>query len=83
MCDQNFRIDVFTASGTMFQLLEEFEHLCDANDRASLIAMQGLRMCITPECMTYIPVHMITSVSISHPTKTFEISAAVGLLDAS
>lgn len=61
----------------MFQLLEEFDHLCDANARASVIALQGLRVCITPECLTFIPAHMITSVAISHPTKTFDISAAV------
>lgn len=65
----------------MFQLLEEFEHLCDANNRASVIALQGLRVCITPECMTFIPAHMITSVSIFHPTKKFEISAAVVEID--
>ena len=74
---EQYRVDVFTSSGMMFQLLEEFEHLCDANARASVIALQGLRVCITPECLTFIPAHMITSVSIYHPTKVFEISAAV------
>lgn len=72
-----YRVDVFSSSGVMFQLLEEFEHLSDANARASVIALQGLRVCITPQCLTYIPAHKIDSVSIYHPTKTFEISAAV------
>lgn len=76
-----YRVDVFTASGLMIQLLEEFEQLCDANNRASVIALQGLRVCLTPECMTFVPAHMITSVSIYHPTKTFEVSAAVVEID--
>lgn len=76
-----YRVDVFTASGLMIQLLEEFEHLADANNRASVIALQGLRVCLTPECLTFIPAHKITSVSIYHPTKTFEISAAVAEID--
>lgn len=78
---EQYRVDVFTSSGVMFQLLEEFEHLCDANARASVIALQGLRVCITPECLTFVPAHMITSVSIYHPTKTFEVSAAVVEID--
>lgn len=76
-----YRVDVFTASGLMIQLLEEFEHLCDANNRASVIALQGLRVCLTPECLTFIPAHKITSVSIYHPTKTFDVSAAVVEID--
>lgn len=65
----------------MIELEEPFAVYSDAADKASLIALSGLKVCMTPDCMTFIPLAQISSVSVEDTEHKFVPNATIIPLD--
>lgn len=77
MLSNRYKVQVMTHSGYAIELDEEFKIFSDASDRASLITLQGLRVCLTADGMSYIPAQQISSVFVEDLQKEFVPNAAV------
>ena len=74
---ERYKIQVFTHSGCMIEMEKVFKDLDEAMAEASTITINGLRGVMSNECMTFIPVFQISSVSIEDTMKGFVPSLSV------
>lgn len=66
-----YKIQVFTHSGCMIELEKAYKCIEEAMAEASTISVNGLKGVMSNECMTFIPVLQISSVSIEDTMKGF------------
>jgi len=68
---ERYKVQVFTHSGCMIELEKAYKCIQEAMAEASTISVNGLQGIMTNECMTFIPVLQISSVSIEDTMKGF------------
>lgn len=66
-----YKIQVFTHSGCMIEMEKAYKCIQEAMSEASTITINGLQGIMSNECMTFIPVLQISSVSIEDTMKGF------------
>lgn len=74
---ERYKIQVFTHSGCMIEMEKVYKDLREAMTEASTITINGLQGVMSNECMTFIPVFQISSVSIEDTMKGFVPSLSV------
>lgn len=74
---ERYKIQVFTHSGCMIEMEKVYKDLKEAMAEASTITINGLQGVMSNECMTFIPVFQISSVSIEDTMKGFVPSLSV------
>lgn len=68
---ERYKIQVFTHSGCMIEMEKAYKCIQEAMAEASTITINGLQGIMSNECMTFIPVFQISSVSIEDTMKEF------------